>query len=224
MNIKGHTFKGAIFDIDGTLIDSMPIWDQLGARYLVRRDVTPAPDLGKILFPMTIEEGVRYIRETYQLPEPEEQIRAGLMEELRHFYVEEVPLKPGAENLVRQLAQEGIPMVLASIGDRELEEAALRRLGILDFFQDMFFCEDYCTTKRESTIYLVCAEHLGINPEDLIVFEDILQAVRSAKRAGFYTIAVYDATSSADAESMRREADLYLRSFEELCEDMLSTS
>lgn len=216
MKINGHNIRGAIFDIDGTLIDSMPIWDQLGARYLKRMGIEPEPDLGRVLFPMTIEEGVCYIKCTYNLHASGEEIRAGLMKEMSDFYKNEVPLKSGAVYILEKFKQAGMPMILSSIGDRELENAALTRLGIRGYFTDMLFCEDYGTTKRESKIYLVCAERLGFVPEEIIVFEDVLQAVRSAKRAGFYTAAVYDAASGKDSAALKKEADLYLASLADL--------
>lgn len=215
MKINRREIRGAVFDIDGTLIDAMPIWDELGARYLRRQGIAPAPDLGKILFPMTIAEGVQYLKGTYHLNASGDAIRAGLMDELGSFYKNEVPLKEGARETLAVLQRAKIPMVLATIGDRELENAALTRLGVRDYFQDMFFCEDYGTTKRESRIYLVCAAYLGLRPEEIIVFEDVLPAVRAAKRAGFFTVAVYDAASRKDAAEMKREADLYLISLRE---------
>lgn len=216
MEINGHDIRGAIFDIDGTLIDSMPIWDELGARYLRKAGIMPEADLGKILFPMTIEEGVRYLRRTYHLDEGEDEIRAGLMEELASFYKNEVELKEGARDVLEKFRRAQVPMILASIGDRDLENAALTRLGIRDYFQDILFCEDYGTTKRENKIYLVCAEKLGFPPENIIVFEDVLQAVHAAKSAGFYTAAVYDAASRKDAEKIKKEADLYLMTLRRL--------
>lgn len=216
IQIEERRIKGAIFDIDGTLIDSMPIWDQLGMRYLRSVGRTPDEDLSRILFPMTLEEGVHYIRETYRLSETEEEIRNGLMAELDHFYLKEVPLKKGAKETVEKLAAADVPMVLATIGDKKLGSAALERLGIKKFFEDFFNCDDYGTTKRESTIYRVCARYLGLRPEEIAVFEDVLPAVRAAKRAGFYTIAVHDKASDSDQEALKAEADLYIASFDEL--------
>lgn len=215
ITINGHRIRGVILDIDGTLIDSMPIWDDLGARYLRSRNVEPKQDLGQILYPMTIEEGVHYLREHYALPESEDEIRAGLMRVLDRFYREEVPLKAGALEFVTHLHTAGIPMILATIGDRELERAALTRLSVWSYFADMLLCEDYGTTKRESVIYQQCAERLGLMPQDILVVEDLLQAIRSAHAAGFVTAAVYDAASAHDYPVMQREADIAVRSLSE---------
>lgn len=216
ITINGHRIRGVILDIDGTLIDSMPIWEDLGARYLRSRNVEPEAGLGRILYPMTIEEGVYYLREHYTLPESEAEIRAGLMRELERFYRDEVPLKEGARDLIMRLHVAGIPMILATIGDRELERAALTRLGIWSYFADMLLCEDYGTTKREGVIYQKCATRLGLAPQDILVVEDLLQAIRSAHEAGFLTAAVYDAASAHDYPIMRHEADIAVWSLREL--------
>ncbi len=209
-------FRAVIFDIDGTLIDSMPIWDDLGARYLRSLSVTPEPDLGKILFPMTIAEGVHYLKEHYHLSESEEEIRQGLQAITEHFYREEVPLKKGAFAFVQALSKRQIPMVLATIGETELEKAALKRLQIWPYFQKMFVCEDYHTTKKESRIYEICAEYLRLPPAEILVVEDLLQAICSASGAGFQTAAIYDAASRKDEAALRAEADYYAADFDEL--------
>lgn len=210
------SFRAVIFDIDGTLIDSMPIWDDLGARYLQSVHVAPEPELGKILFPMTIAEGVRYLKEHYHLPESEETIRQGLQIITEKFYREEVPLKKGAMTFVQSLEKRQIPMVLATIGETELEEAALKRLGIWQYFLKMFVCEDFQTTKKESKIYRICAKYLNLPPRKILVVEDLLQAIRSASAAGFQTAAIYDAASAGDEAQLRREADCFAADFDEL--------
>lgn len=209
-------FQAVIFDIDGTLIDSMPIWDDLGARYLRSLQITPEPDLGKILFPMTIAEGVHYLKEHYHLEQPESEIRKGLQDITERFYREEVPLKKGALDFIQALAEHNMPMVLATIGETALEEAALKRLQIWQYFQKMFVCEDYHTTKKESKIYQVCADYLHLAPSKILVVEDLLQAIRSAARAGFQTAAIYDAASAKDEAQLRKEASLYAMDFDDL--------
>jgi HAD superfamily hydrolase (TIGR01509 family) len=211
-----RSFQAVIFDIDGTLIDSMPIWDNLGARYLRSLQITPEPDLGKILFPMTIAEGVHYLKEHFHLVQAESDIRKGLQNITEQFYRKEVPLKKGAFAFVRLLADHDIPMVLATIGETDLEKAALKRLQILQYFQKMFVCEDYHTTKKESKIYQVCADYLHLAPSKILVVEDLLQAIRSAAQAGFQTAAIYDAASAKDEGQLRQEASLYAMDFDEL--------
>lgn len=213
--------RGAIFDIDGTMIDSMSIWDSCALRYLKTLGITGEKNLGKILFPMTVEEGVRYCKERYQLTQSEEEIRRGMMKIIEDFYRYEVEIKSGVRECLDVLRQKGIRMVLATVGDVELEKAALVRLGIWDYFEKMFACEDYGTTKRESRIYQICAEYLGMKAEEVLVFEDVLTAVESAHRAGFPVVGVYDSASADDQSKIRENAVQYVRNLSEFSRDML---
>ncbi|MEE1228858.1 MAG: HAD family phosphatase [Lachnospiraceae bacterium] len=213
--------RGAIFDIDGTMIDSMSIWDSCALRYLKTLGITGEENLGKILFPMTVEEGVRYCKERYQLTQSEEEIRRGMMKIIEDFYRYEVEIKSGVRECLDVLRQKGIRMVLATVGDVELEKAALVRLGIWDYFEKMFACEDYGTTKRESRIYQICAEYLGMKAEEVLVFEDVLTAVESAHRAGFPVVGVYDSASADDQSKIRENAVQYVRNLSEFSRDML---
>ena len=107
-------------------------------------------------------------------------------------------------------------MVLTTIGEPAQEEAALTRLGLRGFFGKMYVCEEYHTTKKEPRIYQIAARDLGVRPEHVLVAEDMLQAVRTAKNAGFRTLAVADDASRADREELIRTADCFIDSFFEL--------
>ena len=205
--------KGAVFDIDGTLIDSMPIWEELGVRYLKGQGIRAEENLAEILFPMTIAEGVLYLKNHYGLPGSPEEIRQGLTEITDAFYRYEVKAKAGVRQALDMLRERGIPMALATIGDPDLEEAALRRLGIWDYFDHMLVCEDYHTTKKEAVIYRAAAGKLGTVPEETLVFEDVYQAVHAAARDGFFVCAVADDASRADRDRIMQEADLFLEDF-----------
>lgn len=205
--------KGAIWDIDGTLIDSMPIWRDLGARFLKKRDILPEKNLGDILFPMTIVQGIRYIKDHYPVEESEEEIRAGLMEEVGIFYRDQVPLKAGVEDILLLMKEGGIPMILATVGDPALEEAALARLGILDYFKEILTCEALSTTKQDPLIYLECARKMGTCPEETLVFEDVCHAIHTAHQAGFVVAGVEDEESLSMREAIREESDLYISDF-----------
>ncbi len=211
--------RGIIWDIDGTLLDSMPIWHDLGARLLRSHSVEPEPDLAEILWPMTIAEGVTYLKRHYRLTPDEARIRKQLMNITDRFYREEVTLKPGVREFLQILHTRKIPMVLATIGDPSLEEAALTRLGVRQYFEKMYVCEEYHTTKKESLIYRIAAEELSLQPSECLVFEDILQAVRSAHEAGFRTAAVEDEASLPERKEIRAAADFYIRSFSDLLSD-----
>ena len=102
--------KAVIFDIDGTIIDSMPIWQDVSARYLCSIGITPEPNLSEIVFSMTIKEGCHYTKEHYNLSMSEEEIENGIIELIKNFYYYEAEAKPGVIKLVRELKKNNIPM------------------------------------------------------------------------------------------------------------------
>lgn len=207
--------RAAIVDIDGTLLDSMPLWMNLGQRYLLSVGKTPDENLGTELFSMTIPEGIHYMKVQYDLAASEDEIREGINDIIDHFYKEEVPLKSGVIPFLEEMKSHDVPMVLATTGDRALATAALTRHGIISYFRKMYVCEEHNTTKREPKIYLMAAQDLGCLPQEMVIFEDVLRAVRTAKSAGFYVAAMEDSVSSDDAFELKSTADWYFRDFNE---------
>ena len=205
--------KGIIFDADGTLLDSMPIWHDAGRIYLEKRGLEASPALVDKIFTMTLREGCAYIKELYGLPDTLEEIQDDILTEIRDFYYYEAPLKPGVCEFLKELHERRIPMVIATAGVRETLEAALLRLGVRDFFDELFFCSEFETSKREPFIYLHAAEHLCAVPSEICVFEDALYAVRTAKSAGFHVIGVADAEQSGERDEIVKTADLFILDF-----------
>lgn len=205
--------RGAIFDVDGTLLDSMPIWRDAGARYLARRGVQPEPTLAATLFYMSFEEGVSYIRRRYGLPESPEDIERGITEVIADFYRQEVALKPGAADFLAKLADKGVAMVIATSGEASLAGAALERLGVARYFQRIITCTELFTTKHDPWIYRASAAYLDTEPEETLVFEDALHAVRTARRAGFPVVAVADAESAEDWDTICARATFAMQDF-----------
>ena len=208
--------KGAIFDLDGVLLDSLSIWEDLGARYLRAKGIQPEENLGKKLFPMSMEQGAQYMKDRYALPESAEEIAEGLKALLEHFYFEEVSAKPGAEELLSRLRARGIPMAAATSSPRPHVTAALERLGLLRYFREIFTTWELGTSKHRPDIYLLAAKALETKPEETIVLEDSLYALETAKAAGFYTVGVYDPLGEPDQQTLRQEARQYITSLSEV--------
>lgn len=202
--------RGAIFDVDGTLLDSMPIWRNAGARYLESLGVTPQAGLADVLFPMSFEEGAAYLKRQYGLKQTIEEIQAGISSVIGGFYRNEVTLKPGAADFLERLRQKGVPMVLATTGDPPLIAAALERLGVAGYFSRIFTCAELNTSKRRPDIYLAAAAYLGCRHEETAVFEDVLHAVCAAAGAGFVTVAVEDAESANHRAEIQSRAHWYM--------------
>ena len=208
--------RGVIFDIDGTLLDSMPIWEDLSSRCLRRHGIEPEPGLSRAMFTMTMREGVRYIKERYHMLETEESIYQECMDDARHFYQFEAQLKPGAWELLQELKKKNIRMVLATSGNRELQGMAMTRLHTTSFFDAVLVCEEEHTDKNSPDIYLKGAEIMHAETNEAIVCEDAYHGIHSAHEAGFKVCAVEDLSDYEDRDKIMAEADAYITNLSEL--------
>lgn len=205
--------KGAIFDIDGTILDSMGIWASLGNDYLRSVGGEPREDLGKVFRTFTTEEAARYYIENYGLSLTEKEIVSGINAMIRKFYEEEVSLKTGAGEFLAGLKAEGVKMCIATASDRKLVEAALRRLGVWELFDGIITCGEVGAGKENPLIFRKALELLGTSRQETWVFEDAYHALRTAAADGFRTAAVYDSSEIMQAE-LRATADYYITDYE----------
>ena len=211
--------QSAIFDMDGTLLDSMPMWQGLGPDLLRRLGAEPAPDLRDHLKAMTLRQGAAYCREAYHLDASVEELVAMLERRVQDFYHSEVQAKPGVPKFLSLLKMEGVWMYVATATDRHLAQAALRHAGIDGYFRGIVTSAEVAQGKEESPeIYERAMRRLQSNKKDTVIFEDALHAIRTAKAAGFRVAAVYDASAEADQAEIRGLADYYIRSFDEMFE------
>ena len=207
--------QSAIFDMDGTLLDSMPIWRDLGTSVLRGLGIEPEPETSEMLKTLSLRHGIAYCKEHYHLPQTEEE----LIGRVADFYQNEVQAKPGVEKFLSLLKMEGVWMYVATATDRPLAEAALRHAGIDHYFRGLITVAEVGVGKRDSAeIYERAMRRLQSNKKDTVVFEDAFHAIRTAKAAGFRVAAVYDASEEANQPAIREMADYYIRSFEEMFE------
>lgn len=201
--------KGAIFDVDGTLLDSMEIWEDVVERFLKAVGIEPDPDIGTKLFTMSLPEGAAYVKEYYQLPQSQDEIVQGILDIISNFYKETAPLKRGAADLLKNLSKRNIPMTVATSNNKQEIEAAFERLGIAKYFDRIFTCGEVGAGKTKPDIYLEAAKYLGTRPEETVVFEDVVHAIRTAKDAGFLVAGIYDEASRDDQEEIKKIVDWY---------------
>lgn len=203
--------KFAIFDMDGTLVDSMGCWNRLGEEFLARRGFPPLPpEIQEESIALTMEGSAHLFIRTYGLSETPEQISTeinGLMEE---HYRTDVSLKAGAADCLERMKLGGFTMCVASSTAPELLDICLRRLGIRDYFQFLLSCEEVGAGKNQPDVYLEAARRMGGTPENTIIFEDILVAAQTAKKAGFTLGVVYDVNSEDDQDQLKALADHYI--------------
>ena len=199
--------KFAIFDLDGTLLDSSEMWRTLGERYLKYIGKTPEVGLSEKLNKMTMLESARYLHREYNIPYSSEEILRHITRMTEKYYTEEVRLKDGASKLLAALHSHCVHMSIATAGNERLGMNALMRLGVSDFFEGAVSCSDY-GSKISPDVFLAAADLIYAIPEETIVFEDSLFAVRTAKKAGFATAAVKD-ISEKEQDELKKTADFY---------------
>ena len=207
--------RGAIFDLDGVLLDSMGIWKDLGARYLRSQGITPEAGLNEILFAMSMEQGAAYLKAHYPLSQSKTEIADGIARMLADYYFYEVPAKPGASALLSFLSERGIPMAAATSSPRAHVTRALDRLGLLPCLKEIFTTGEVGISKHQPDIYHLAADRLGTVPAETLVFEDSLYALKTAAAAGYRTVGVFDADGEGDQAGLRGAAEVYLSSLPE---------
>ncbi len=205
-----------LFDMDGVLLDSMPLWRHLGERYLLSLGIAPKPGLWRTLFPMTMQEGARHLRTHYPLAQDETQIIAGLDALAASFYCDTAPLKPGVAETLAELRRRGHSCAVATATDRPLAEAAFQRTGISGHFTRIFTCSELGLPKTTPQFYQRILQELGVPPTHLVVIEDALHAIETARRAGLAVFALYDEASRDDWPRIQTAATRACQDFNQI--------
>lgn len=206
---------GAIFDVDGVLLDSMSIWRDLGSRYLKKHNIRPKDGLDKILFSMSMEQGAEYLRREYCNDSDAADILGEIKEMLKDFYYYEVEPKNGAADLLNFLKERNIRVAAATSSPRGHVKAALERTKLLPFIERIFTTSEIGESKHSPLIYNTAAEYLGTTPDKTFVFEDSLYALKTASDAGYCAVGVYDRYGESDKDGVRTYGRAYLKNLDD---------
>lgn len=213
--------KYAIFDMDGTLVDSMVYWKGLAKEYLNLKGVKIIPDtiLAQIVT-MTMTQSAKLFKDEFGLDGTPEMIAEEMNEMMNEHYRHDIPLKEGVREYLMKLKASGTILCVASATDVSLVDACLTRLGIVDHFSFLLSCEMVGAGKGKPDIYYEAAKRFGALPEDIAVYEDALYAVRTAKSAGFYVIGVYDDSEKECFDELQMISDEVICSWKDEIESM----
>lgn len=208
--------RAVIFDLDGTLVDSMWIWKKIDIEYLGRFQIPLPEDLQKEIEGMSFTETAHYFKKRFSLPQDIETIKADWNQMAWDKYSREVPLKPGVEAFIQECQGFGIRFGIATSNSRELVENVVAVHHLEHVFSCIITGCDVGRGKPAPDIYLRAAEQLGVEPEHCLVFEDIIPGILAGKAAGMQVCAVEDAYSGAVREEKIKLADYYIRDYWEL--------
>ncbi|MDO4287965.1 MAG: HAD family phosphatase [Eubacterium sp.] len=209
--INFNQYQAAIFDFDGTLVDSMGLWHQIDIQYLGKRNITCPPDLSRHIAGMSFSETAQYVKNRFQLPEDIDAIQREWIAMSHHIYLSDIAFKPGALEFIKKLKAAGMPLAIATSNNRMTTEAYLDQHQLLQDFGALCFTGEVGVGKPDPAVFLAAARALGVSPEACIVFEDTFEGLTGAKNAAMTAVAVAD--SFQDAQRVKSIADFYTEDF-----------
>lgn len=208
--------KAVIFDLDGTLIDSMWMWESIDIEYLVRFGIPYEKDIQEQIEGMSFSETAVYFKERFHIPDSLEQMKHDWDQLAYEKYKNEVPLKKGALAFLNYLKEHGIKMGIATSNSKTLVKVVLEKHQIESYFDSIHTACEVEKGKPAPDIYLLVAKELGVEPKDCLVFEDVSQGIMAGKNAGMTTCAVEDPFSTEQREVKKEYADYYIDNYFEL--------
>lgn len=206
-------FKALIFDLDGTLIDSMNVWEEIDIEFLGKYNMKPSEDFYRTIKPMSFAETACYFSEALNIPMEPSEIMEKWNEMAKEKYEKTVPLKKGVYDFIMKEKSLGTKLCVATANNKELAALALKRLGIYDCMEFILTCDEISVGKGTPEIYIKAAERLGVKVSEAAVFEDVLHGVLSAKSGGFYVVAVSEKTAIEDIDEIKKNCDLYIEDY-----------
>lgn len=207
--------KGTVFDFDGTLFDSMQIWENVGIIYLGELGKEPKETLREELRTLSLQQSADFFKEEYVINLTTKEIIDGINKIIEKYYLYEVQPKEGVVEFLDRLQAAQVKMCIATATDRYLIEAALKRCNLDKYFSKIFTCSEIGYGKDKPQIFRCAMDYLGLNRQTTIIFEDAYHAIVTAKKDGFLVAGVADA-SERRQEEIRKMTDCYVADFRDI--------
>lgn len=220
MTIDSIKYKACIFDLDGTVLDSMGVWRRVDEIFLGRRNLPLTDEYCKAISSMKLNLAADYTVKLFNLKEDPKDIIGEWLDLAREEFTYRIQLKPFAEKYISRLGELNIPMAIATTSQKELYLPALKRLNIYGYFDAVADSETVSFGKDRPDIFLTAAKMLNTNPKDCIVFEDTVHGLSSASKAGFVTVGFLDENHPESHAEIRKIADCTACDFKEFYETL----
>ena len=219
MNMKKNDIKniqGAIFDLDGTILDSMFIWSEIGYKFLEEKGIQLPPGADEQFTTMSLMEAAEYYIKHFDNTATIEGIVYDINKLVESFYFNEVLKKDGVNEFLEYLKNKGVKMCIATATDKYMVEKALERNGIRHYFSEIYTCNGVGAGKNTSVIYDVALEHLGTPKETTYVFEDALYAIETANKAGYNIVGIKDVSEKAPEKKIAKLCNYFIHEYKDI--------
>lgn len=208
--------SAAIFDMDGTIIDSMKYYESIGEKYLTSLGIKESKTLSKYFFTHTSVELADYLIKEFNVLKSKEQIIFELNETFLYYYQNIIEAKKGINFFMEYLKQNNVPIALLTASDRKIAEPCLIRNNLYSYFDEKVYCSEHNTSKHSKDIFLYTAKKLNAKIETTFMFEDALYAIKNAKEIGFKICGVLDNWCKPDWDKIKELSDFCINDYEEI--------
>lgn len=201
------TCNNIIFDLDGTILDSMPYWKRLAREYVEERGLLIPSDFDEKMYRKSVDEAAQYLHDEVKIKETKDEIKNDILSIIGRHYEMDIPLKKGIKELLANEYENKTRMCIFTASDSECAKKALQRLDIDKYFETIYTVDQIGINKHDKASYKKVCELAGYEPDETCVYEDAVHGLKSAKDAGFKTVAVYDYISENDWPKAKSLAD-----------------